>query len=90
MLLAGLLWVLVSGGIACIERASVTGRPSDSRYVLILDLMEEVEETHCDRGPDERNERGKRTKRCQSNSEFEEMALLLKQKKGVLPWGCGG
>ena len=77
MLLAGSLWVLVDGGVACLERASGTGRPYDSRYVLILDLMEEVKETPCDRGPDERTERGKHTKRCQSNSEFEEMALLM-------------
>ena len=42
MLLAGSLWVLVDGGVACLERASGTGRPYDSRYVLILDLMEEV------------------------------------------------
>jgi len=77
MLLAVSLWVLVGGGVACLERGSRTGRPSDSRYVLILDLMEEVKETPCDRGPDERTERGKHTKRCQSNSEFEEMALLM-------------
>jgi len=76
MFLAGSLWVLVGGGVACLERASGTGRPSDSRYVLILDLMEEVKDTPCDRGPDERTERGKHTKRCQSISEFEEMALL--------------
>jgi len=54
MLLAGSLWVLVVGEVACLEQASGTGRPSDSRYVLILDLMEEVKETPCDRGPDER------------------------------------
>ena len=45
--------------------------------MLILDLMEEVKEILCDWGPDEKPERGKHTKRCQSNSEFEEMALLL-------------
>jgi len=39
--------------------------------------MEEVKETPCDRGPDEKTGRGKHTKRCQSNSEFEEMALLI-------------
>jgi len=38
MLLAGSLWVLVGGGVACLERASRTGRLSDSRYVLILDF----------------------------------------------------
>jgi len=38
------------GGVACLEEASGTGRPSDSRYVLILDLMEEVKETPCDWG----------------------------------------
>ena len=67
MLLAGSLWVLVGGGVACLEQASVTGRPSDLRYVLILDLMEVVKETPSDRGPDERTERGKHTERCQSN-----------------------
>jgi len=77
MFLSGSLWVLVGGGVACLEEASGTGRPFDSRYVLILDLMEVVKETPCDRGPDERTERGKHTKRCQSNSEFEEMALLM-------------
>jgi len=45
MLLAGSLWVLVGGGVACLERASGTGRPSDLTYVLILDLTEEVKET---------------------------------------------
>jgi len=39
--------------------------------------MEEVKDTPCDRGPDERTRRGKHTKRCQSISEFEEMALLM-------------
>ena len=51
MFLAGSWWV------ACLERASGTGRPADSRYMLILDLMEELKETPCDRGPDERTER---------------------------------
>ena len=51
--------LLVSKGI------SGTGRPADSRYGLSLDLMEEVKETLSDRGPDERTERGKHTKRCQ-------------------------
>ena len=59
----------------------MTGRPSESKFVLILDLMEEVKETPCDRGPDERTERGKHTKRCQSNSEFEEIALLSPEAK---------
>ena len=77
MFLAGSWWVVVGGGAACLEGASGTGRPADSRYVLILVLMEEVKETPCDRGPDERTERGKHTKRCQSNSEFEEIALLI-------------
>jgi len=48
MFLAGSWWV------ACLERASGTGRPADSRYVLILDLMEEIKETPYDWGPDER------------------------------------
>jgi len=61
MFLARSLWVLVGGRVACLEEASGTGRPSDSRYVLILDLMEEVKETPCDRGPNEKTERGKQT-----------------------------
>jgi len=39
--------------------------------------MEEAKITPCDRGPDERTEKGKHTKRCQSSSEFEELALLM-------------
>jgi len=54
MFLAGSWWVVVGGGVACLERASGTGRPADSRYVLILDLMEEIKETPYDWGPDER------------------------------------
>jgi len=42
--------ILVGGGVACLEEASGTDRPSDSRYVLILHLMEEVKETPYDRG----------------------------------------
>jgi len=42
MFLAGSLWVVVGGGVAYLEGASGTGRPAYSRYVLILDLMEEV------------------------------------------------
>ena len=68
---------MVVGEVACLEGASGTGRPADLRYVSILDLMEEVKETPCDRGPDERTEWGKHNKRCQSNSDFEEMALLI-------------
>jgi len=62
MSLAASLWVVVGGGAACLERASGTGSQVDSRNVLILDLMEEVKETPCDQGPDERTERGKHTK----------------------------
>jgi len=43
---------LVGSGVACPQEDSGTGRPSDSRYVLIIDLVEEVKETACDRGPD--------------------------------------
>ena len=78
--------------VACLEGASGTGRPADSRYVLILDLMEKVKETPCDRGPDDKSERGEHTKGCQSNSEFEEMALLIsllspEAKEGRAAWG---
>jgi len=69
---------VVGGEVACLKGASGTGRPSGSRYVLIIDSMEEVKETPCDRGPDERTERGKHTKQSQSNSEFEKMALLMR------------
>jgi len=55
---------LVGGGVACVEEASRTGRPSDSRYALILDLMKEVKETPSDWGPDDRTKKGKHTKRC--------------------------
>ena len=64
MFLAGSWWVVVGGGVACLEVASGTGRPADSRYVLILDLMEKVKKTPCDRGLDARTERGKHIKRC--------------------------
>ena len=50
--------------------------------------MEEVKETPCDRGSDERNERGKHTKWCQSNSEFEEMALLISLLSPEAKEGC--
>ena len=54
MFLTGSIWifVLVGSGVACPQKDSGTGRPSDSRYVLIIDLVEEVKETACDRGPD--------------------------------------
>jgi len=54
--------------------------------------MEEVKETPYDRGPDDRTERGKHTKRCQSSSTFEEITLLMSllSPEGVLPWECGG
>jgi len=65
MFLAGSLRDFVGGGVACVEEASRTGRPSDSRYALILDFMKlkEVKETPSDWGPDDdRTERGKHTK----------------------------
>jgi len=34
MFLAGSLWGLLGGGVACLEEASGTGRPSDSRYAF--------------------------------------------------------
>ena len=45
MFLARSLWGLVGlgGGVACLKEASGTGRPSNSRYALILDLMEDQE-----------------------------------------------
>jgi len=52
-------WVFVGFGwwVACLEEVG-TVRPSDSRYALIFDLMEEVKEAPRDRWPDERTERG--------------------------------
>jgi len=38
-------------------------------------LTEKVKEILCDR--EERTEKEKHTKRCQSNNEFEQMALLI-------------
>jgi len=92
---AGSLWALFSCEVACLGETSVFGRLSDSRYVLILDFMELVREIPLGSGPDDTTERGKHSRRCQSSSAFEDMAVLMsvlspEAKKGVLPWGCGG
>jgi len=39
--------------------------------------METVEEISSDSGPDDSTDRGKHCMRCQSNREFEDMALLM-------------
>jgi len=44
---------------------------------LILDFMELVREIPLGSGPDDRTERGKHSRRCQSSSAFEDMALLM-------------
>ena len=51
MFLTGSLWSLVGGGFACLKAASGSGRPSNSRYALILDLMEEVKKMLFYLGP---------------------------------------
>ena len=55
---------------------------------LILDMMEEVKKTPCDQGPDERTERGKHTRQCQSSGELEEMALLVSLLSLAAKEGC--
>ena len=67
-------------------------RLSDSRCVLILDFMELVREIPLGFGPDDRMERGKHSRRCQSSSAFEDMALLMsllspEVKEGRAPLG---
>ena len=57
--MAGSLWALFGCGVACLGEASGFGRLSDSRYVLILDLMELVREIPLSPGPDDRTEMGK-------------------------------
>ena len=59
ILVAGSLWALFGCGVACLGEASGFGRLSDSRYVLILDLMELVREIPLSPGPDDRTEMGK-------------------------------
>ena len=68
---------LVSCGVACLGEASGFERLSDSRYVLIPDLIEAVKEIPFDPEPDARMERGEHSIHCQSSSVFEEMALLI-------------
>jgi len=68
---------VLGGGVACLETASGSGRQSDSSYVSILDLIEEVKETLFDLGPDERTERGKHIMRCQLNKDLYHGAVHL-------------
>jgi len=62
------------------------GRLLGSRYALILDFMETVKEIPFGPGPDDKTESGKHSRHCQSSSVFED----IRQKRGVLPWGCCG
>jgi len=89
---AGSLWALFGCVVACLGETSGFGRLSDSRYVLILDIMELVREIPLGSEPDDRTERGKHSRRCQSSSAFEDMALLMsllspKVKEGRAPLG---
>ena len=45
--------------------------------MLILDFMELVREIPLGPGPDDRTERGKHSRCCQSSSAFEDVALLM-------------
>jgi len=88
----GFLWALFGCGVACLGETSSFGRLSDSRYVLILDFMELVREIPLGPGPGDRTERGKHSRRCQSSSAFEDMALLVsllspEAKEGHVPLG---
>jgi len=56
--------------------------------------MELVREIPLGSRPDDRTERGKHSRRCQSSSAFEDMALLMsllspEAKKGRAPLGMG-
>ena len=90
--MAGSLWALFGCGVACLGETSGFGRLSDSRYVLIHDFMELVREIPLGLGPDDRTERGKHSRHCQSSSAFEDMALLMsllspEAKEGRAPLG---
>jgi len=89
---AGSLRALFGCEVACLGETSGFGSLSDSRYVLILDFVELVREIPLGSGPDDRTERGKHSRRCQSSSAFEDMALLMnllnpEAKKGRAPLG---
>jgi len=91
---AGSLWALFGCGVACLGETSGFGRLSDSRHVLILDFMELVREIPLGPGHDDRTEWGKHSRRCQSSSAFEDMALLMsllspEAKEGRAPLGMG-
>ena len=91
---AGSLWALFGCKVACLGETSGFGRLSDSRYVLILDIMELVREIPLGSEPDDRTERGKHSRCCQSSSAFEDMALLIsllspKVKEGRVPLRMG-
>jgi len=87
MFLAGSLWVLVGGGVACLKKAS--DRQAICFKVCVNSWFNgKVKKTPCDRGPDESTERGKHTKRCQSNSEFEEIALFMSLLSPEAKEGC--
>ena len=73
---AGSLWALFGCGV-CLGKTSGFARLSDSRYVLILDFMELVREIPLGPRPDDRMERGKHSRRCQSSSAFEALLMLL-------------
>ena len=88
--MAGSLWALFGCGVACLGETLGFGRLSDSRYVL----MELVREIPLGPGPDDRTERGKHSRRCQSSSAFKDMALLMsllspEAKEGRAPLGMG-
>ena len=60
--------------------------------MLILNFMELVREIPLGPGPDDRTERGKHSRRCQSSSAFECIALLMSllspvAKEGRAPLG---
>jgi len=90
---AGSLRALFGCGVACLGETSGFWRLSDSRYVLIFfDFMQLVREIPLCPGPDDRTERGKHSRRCQSSSAFEDMALLMnllspEAKEGRAPLG---
>ena len=90
--MAGSLWALFGYEVACLGETSGFERLSDSRYALILDFMELVREIPLGSGPDDRTGRGKHSRRCQSSSVFDGMALLMgllspEAKAGRAPLG---
>jgi len=73
---AGSLWTLFGCEVACLGETSGFGRLSNSRYVLIVDFMELVREIPLGSGPDDRTEKGKHSRRCQSSSAFEDNGFI--------------